>query len=207
MEWRRYFAAAIAVLFAGFTALIGSASLLRQKAQWTLQRMYVSPTDPRIILAGTTLGTYLSILIQMGTLTIGTVGMEWAIGRRPSQDSNIDLLGLSLLILAAAMAAMGLGAMIAGLARTHTQAAVHGRMIVMLMGSAGGVLFPVQLLPRPLQALARITYQYWALDGYTRLALGGGPVNILPHLAVLGAMGLLLFAAGNWFLRRRIGLL
>ena len=66
IQLTHYLAVAIAITFTGFTALVGSASLLQEKAQWTLQRMYVTPTRSGIILGGKTLGTYLNGLIQMG---------------------------------------------------------------------------------------------------------------------------------------------
>ena len=205
VELTHYLAAAIAVLFTGFWGLIGSATLWQEKAQWTLQRMHITPTRPGIILAGKTLGIYLGSLIQMVALVGGMAAMEWILSRGPSQGPKMDLLGLSVLILAVLMAATGVGVTIAGFARTYAQAANHGRAILLLMGLAGGVFFPVELFPRPLQALSRVTYHYWAMDGYLKLALGGGAISILPHVLILGVMGLLFFTIGGRFLRRRVG--
>jgi ABC-2 type transport system permease protein len=203
IEWGRYIAAAIAVLFAGFMAL-GSASLLQEKAQWTLQRMHITPTRPGIILAGKTVGAYLGSVIQMDALVGGMAAMEWVLSCSPSQGPKMDLIGLFLLILATPVAATGVGIVITGFARTYAQAANYGGAILLLMGLAGGVFFPVDLFPQPMQALSRITYHYWAMDGYVKLALGGSLVSILPNVLILGIMGLLLFPVGNWFLRRRM---
>jgi ABC-2 type transport system permease protein len=203
LELKRYFAAAIAILFTGFWGLIGSASLLREKAGWTLQRMYITPTHPGIILAGKTLGTYLGSLIQMLALVGGMAAMEWIGGEFPGP--KIDLPGLATLILAVLVSGTGLGVMIAGFATTYTQAANYGRAILLLMGLVGGFFFPVELFPEPLQALSRITYHYWAMDGYVKLALGGRAISILPHVFILVGMGCSFFIVGGWFLRRRIG--
>lgn len=205
IELTHYLAAAIAVLFTGFWGLIGSATLLQEKAQWTLQRMHITPTQPAIILAGKTLGIYLGSLIQMVALVGGMTAMEWILSSGPSQGPKINLLGLSLLILAVLVAATGVGLAIAGFARTYAQAANYGRAILLLMGLAGGVFFPVELFPKPLQALSHVTYHYWAMDGYLKLALGGSAISILPHVLILGGMGLLFSAIGGRFLRRRIG--
>ena len=205
VELTHYLAAAIAVLFTGFWGLIGNATLWQEKAQWTLQRMFITPTRPGIILAGKTLGIYLGSLIQMVALVGGMTAMEWILSSGPGQGPKIDPLGLSVLILAVLMAATGVGVTIAGFARTYAQAANHGRAILLLMGLAGGVFFPVELFPRPLQALSRVTYHYWAMDGYLKLALGGSAISILPHVVILGGMGLLFFTIGGRFLRRRIG--
>ena len=94
----------------------------------------------------------------------------------------------------------------AGFARTYAQAASYGAAILLLMALAGGIFFPVELFPRPMQALSRITFHYWAMDGYLKLALGGSTVSILPHVVILGVMGLSLVTIGGWIVRRRIGL-
>jgi len=205
IELTHYLAAAIAIFFSGYTALLGSASLWQEKAQWTLQRMVITPTRPGIILAGKTLGTYLRGLIQMGALVGGMTAMEWMLDSGPSQAPRVNLLGLSLLILVVVAAATGIGVAVAGLARTYAQAANYGAAILLLMALAGGIFFPVELFPRPIQALSRITFQYWAMDGYLKLALRGSAMSILPHVVILGGMGLLLVTIGGWFLKRRIG--
>ena len=205
LELTHYLAAAMAILFTGFTALIGSASLLQEKAQWTLQRMFITPTRPGIILAGKTLGTYLSGLIQIGVLIGGMAAVERILGSGPGQAANINLLGLSMLILSVVAAATGIGVAIAGLSRTYAQAANYGRAVLLLMGLAGGIFFPVELFPRPFGVLSRVTFHYWAMDGYLKLALGGSAISILLHVLILGGMGLLFFTIGSWFLRRRIG--
>jgi hypothetical protein len=38
-----------------------------------------------------------------------------------------------------------------------------------------------------------------------KLAFGGSAIDILPHVFILGTMGLLLVTIGGGFLRRRIG--
>ena len=206
IQLTHYLAAAIAITFTGFTALVGSASLLQEKAQWTLQRMYVTPTRSGIILGGKTLGTYLNGLIQMGALIGGMAALEWILNSGPGQTpSKINLLGLSMLVLSVVAAATGIGVAIAGFARTYAQAANYGRALLLLMGLAGGIFFPVELFPRPFDVLSRITFHYWAMNGYLKLASGGSAISILLHGLILAGMGLLFFTIGNWFLKRRIG--
>jgi len=205
-----YLAATIAIMFIGFTALMVSAGLFHDKAQWTLQRAYITPTRPGIILGGKILGTYLITLIQMGALASGLAGLERLLGTHASDalgaasPPGIDLLGLVLLILAVTTAATGVGVAIAGLAGTYTHAANYGRVFLVLMGLAGGIFFPVELFPPPIDLLSRITFQYWAMDGYLKLALGGGVTSIMLHCFVLITMGVLFFAIGSRALKRRI---
>ena len=151
-----YLAATITIMFIGFTTLILSAMIFQEKAQWTLQRVYITPTRPGIILAGKTLGTYLTGLIQMGVLIGAMAALEWILGSSPGQGLKINLLGLSTLVLAVVAAATGVGVAIAGLARTYTQAANYGLALLVLMGLAGGIFFPVELFPQPFDLLSRL---------------------------------------------------
>lgn len=205
----RQLAAAIAIFFAGFTGLLASAVLLQERAQWTLQRMAVTPTPPWVILAGKTAGIYLKGLIQIVVLLGCIAALEWLqrtptspIYRSANPPLALDPLGLGLLALALVAATTGFGAAIAAQARNYAQAINYGLGILALMGLIGGIFFPVNFFPPVLQAASRLTFHFWALDAYTRLALGAGAAAILPHLVALVSMGLLAFAFGVWSLRR-----
>jgi ABC-2 type transport system permease protein len=204
IQLTRYLAAAITILFAGFAGLVGSAALLQEKAQGTLQRMYITPTRSGIILGGNALGTYLCGLVQMCVLAAGMVALEILMSNGPGRGSRLDLGGLLILILALVGAATGLGLTVAGLARTSAQAVNYGGASLLLMGLIGGIFFPVELFPTPFDVLSRLTFHYWAMDGYLQLALGNSALSILPHTIVLAVMGAGFFVAGNCLLRRRI---
>lgn len=199
-----YLAATITVMFVSFAALILSAMLFQEKAQWTLQRLYITPTRPGIILSGKALGTFLTGLLQMTALVIGMAALEWVLGGRPGAGQKINPFGLAALVSAVAAATTGMGAMIAGLTKTYAQASNYGRALLLLMGLMGGVFFPVKLFPKPFDMLSRVTFHYWAIDGYVKLALGGDVRSIIPHVLILVVMGALFFAIGSHFLRRRI---
>ena len=205
IAWRRYLAAAIAVMFSGFMALTGSGSIFREKAQWTLQRLFTTPNPPGVILTGKTVGTYLGGLLHLGVLVGGMAVLERVLTRGGNPTQRVDPVGLALLVLAGLLAATGLGVAIAGLARTYTQATSWGGLALLLMGLLGGIFFPVELLPIPLRALSRATYFYWAMDGYLRLSRGEGAEAIWLHLAILATMGGLLFLVGSRRLRQRDG--
>jgi ABC-2 type transport system permease protein len=198
-----YLAAALAISFTGFTALMGSASLLEERSDGTLQRMYITPTRPWIVLGGKTLGTYANGLVQMGAMVGGVSALEGILGRGVDAGA-VDLLGLALITLATVAAATGLGVGVAGFARNYEQAATYGRAVVLLMGLVGGIFLPVALLPRPFHLLSRLTFQYWAMGGFLRTAARRSAFSILPHTLVLWVMGASFFAVGSLLLKRRI---
>ena len=198
----QYLAAAMAVLFTGFTALVGSASTLQEQAQGTLQRMLRTPTPLGVILGGKALGAYLNGLLQMAVLIAGMSGMAWLSGGGRGTAPALD--GLLMLIVAVVAAATGLGSLVAGLARSHTQAANGGRGMLLLMGLVGGIFFPVELFPPAFQWVPRLTFHYWAMDGYLKLARGAGLGDLVPHLLILGGMAALGLAFGHYFLLQRL---
>lgn len=206
-----YLAAGIAILAVGFTALIVTATLFQEKAQWTLQRVTSTPTQPWVIMGGKALGTYTLGFMQMVVLVGSMAALEQVLGGSPSggvgptAESLSSNLGLLLLIMTGTAAATGLGVTITGLARTYGQAANYGRAALILMGLAGGVFFPVELFPHPFDLVSRVTFHYWAMAGYRQWAAGGGLTSILPHALVMTAMAVLFFALGGCLVRRRIG--
>ena len=205
LDLARHIAAAIAVMFAGYWCLTGTASILQEQSQWTFQRMHVTPTRPSVILAGKALGVYVGAVAR--TLAfIGCMGaMEWIQSSAPLQGPRTNLLGLCLLVLSVPMATTGFGVAIAGLAGTITHAANYGRGILILMGLVGGIFFPADLFPKVLRPLSYASYHYWAMDGYQRMALGARTISVLPHALILACSGALLWSLGGWLLRRRNG--
>jgi len=202
-----YLAATIAITMLGLTSLLVSATLFQERVQWTLQRAYITPTRPGIILLGKTLGVYLVGLVQVTALIGGLALLEWMPGKGDSAGGlRLDLPGLASLVCAVVLAATGYGAAIAGAARSYAEAALLGGTLLIVLGLAGGIFFPVELMPGPLHLLSRGTPQFWAMDGYLRLARGEGAAAIAPNLLVLIVFGLVTIAAGAWLTRRRIEL-
>ncbi len=197
-----YFAATIAIVLVSLFTLMTSAALYQERAHWTLQRTYLSPTPPGVILWGKTLGSGLGGLLLMAVLILGLAGVERLLGG--GDGPALDGLGLALLALATVAAATGFGVAVAGLCQTYSQAASYGRGLAIVTGLLGGVFFPAALLPPPISLLSRLTFQYWAMDGYLSLARGNHLVEILPQVAVLIGMGLLSVAGGSRLLRRRV---
>ena len=199
-----YIAVAIAILFSGLTALMGSATLYQERAQWTWQRTLLAPVRPALILGAKTLATYLLCVLQMLVLLGSLVALETAFGNGQAHAGAVDLVGLGGLVLTEALAATGVGVVVAGLCGTYTRAANYGRMLLVLMGLVGGVFFPANLLPSVFAPLSRATFQYWAMEGYLCLARGEGAANVVLHMLVMAAMGGLFFVVGSLLTRQRL---
>ncbi len=180
-----YLAPGMALMFLMFTVSYGGRSILAEKAQGTLPRLLVSPTQAAQILGGKVFGIYLTGVAQMLILIGGTTllfQLKWG-----------DPLGVLVLVLAAVFGASGWGMFITALARTPAQVGSVGSAIMLIFGILGGSFISLEMMPPVVQIISKITPNAWALDGFTTLALGGTLPHLSTPITALLTMGLVLF--------------
>jgi ABC-2 type transport system permease protein len=90
------------------------------------------------------------------------------------------------LVVTAIMAATGIMALIATLARNAEQAANWQSVVAVILGLIGGTFFPVALAPGVLSKLTFAAPQAWFLRGLGDLRGGSVSVVWVPALAMLG---------------------
>lgn len=182
-----YLAPGMALMFLMYTVSYGGRSILAEKAQGTLPRLLVSPTNPTQILGGKVFGIYLTGVAQM-LILIGATSLlfqlKWG-----------DPLGVVLLVFAAVFGATGWGMIITALARTPAQVGSVGSATMLIFGILGGSFISLDQMPTYIQTISRITPNSWALDGFTTLALGGTLSNLSAPITALLTMGGVLFLA------------
>src|SRR3990170_1141042 len=189
-----YIAPAMALLFLMYTVGMGARSLLLEHEQGTLARLRASPTSESQVLGGKLFGTFLTGVAQLAILITATTlffRLEWG-----------SPLGLAALILAASAGATGWGAVLAAVTRSPSQVGSIGAALMLSFGILGGSFFSVELGPPLLQALARLTPNYWGLQGFTILASGGTLADLARPIAALWLTGLTLFAVAVPIFRR-----
>jgi ABC-type multidrug transport system permease subunit len=121
-------------------------------------------------------------------------GMSW--GPEP--------LWLLLVVGCTSLAAMGLALLVAALARTETQVAIYGTLLVLVLAGVSGCLMGDRsLMPEQMQQLSRLTPHAWALDAYRQLLTSWTPnlVVVAQSCAVLAAFGVGFVALAWWVLR------
>jgi ABC-type multidrug transport system permease subunit len=104
-------------------------------------------------------------------------------------------LWMQVVVACTSLAAMGLAMLIAGLAKTETQVAVYGVLLVLVLAGISGSLMPRDLMPEEMRRFSYITPHAWALDAYSQLLL-----NPSPEMAIVGQACLVLTAFGVGFL-------
>lgn len=195
------FGAANAVLFMMFTAQAGANSLLEERRDGTLGRLLSTPTPRIVILLGKLVGTFFTAVAQLVLLFIFLT----LIGSLMSGEFQFiwgnNLPAIALVVVAAAIAASGLGTLLTALVRTPEQGGVIGTTVVLAMGILGGTFFTTEGIP-VLETLRQFTINYWGTDAFTRLAQN--QTDIGAHLLVLLGLGLAMFALGVVIFNRRL---
>ncbi len=180
-----YMAPGMALFFLMYTVTYGGRSILAERAQGTLPRILVSPTNAAQILGGKVFGIYLTGVAQVSILILASslfFQVKWG-----------DPTGMAVLILAAVFGATGWGMLITALARNPNQVASIGSAIMLIFGLLGGSFISLEMMPAPVQLFSRITPNSWALDGFTTLALGGALPQLTEPIIALLIMGSVLF--------------
>lgn len=184
----------MALLFLMNAVSRGAASVLGERTAGTLQRILVSPTSVFQALSGKMLGIFFIALSQLILLIGGSAllfQLRWG-----------DGLALAALIVTTALAATGWGALLAAIARTPAQAGSAGTALMLAFGVLGGNFGANVPLPSGLSALGAITPNRWGMNGFERLAAGGGLSEIGLNLAALCVLAAVTLGIATILFRR-----
>jgi ABC-2 type transport system permease protein len=174
---KSFYAAGMAVFFVFFTVGFGVSGLLEERANGTLARLAAAPIARSAILGGKLLTSLIMGVVSMGVLVVATTllfGASWG-----------DPLGVGVLVIAAVLAAMGIMALVATLAKTQEQAGNWQTIVAMVLGLLGGTFFPVSQAPGLLSNLTLLTPQAWFMRGLGDLRAGSLSTVWTPALVML----------------------
>jgi ABC-2 type transport system permease protein len=190
-----YMAPGMAIFFLMYTVTQGGRSILAEREFGTLARMLISPTSSAQILSGKVVSIFASGFLQVGLLILTTAllfNLRWGAP-----------LAVVALIAAVCLAATGWGILLASFATTSWQVSGIGSALMLLFGILGGTFLPVSILSPAVRQFAKITPNYWAIEGFNTLASGGELADILPMIGALLLMALILFLISALAARRR----
>ena len=184
------------VMFAFFLVLTVGGLFVAERRQGTLVRLRAAPITRWQLLMGKLIPCLLLSLFQgVFLLTAGRLffGMSW--GSQP--------LWLLAVVATTSLAAMGLAMLIAGLAKTETQVAVYGSLLVLVLAAVSGSLMPRALMPETMVHLSYVTPHAWALDAYSQLLLNESPEIsiVVQSCLVLSGFGVGFLALAWWLIR------
>jgi ABC-2 type transport system permease protein len=191
-----FYAAAIGVMFLLFTASGSAGALLDEAESGTLDRVLSSRITMTSLLAGKL--TY-NTLLAFTQLTVMFL-WAWAVFHL---DFFSHIPGFVVMGLSTAVAVAAFGLLLASFCHTRAQLGALSTLLVLIMSSIGGSMFPRYLMPEAMQKAGLLTINAWAIDGFTKVFWRDQPVTALwPQVTVLLTVGIVLFVVARRVARR-----
>ncbi len=191
-----YLSAGMAVFFLFFTVAFGVSGLLEERRLGTMQRLLAAPVSRSSIIVGKALTSFALGILSMTVLVVAStllIGAEWG-----------NPLGVALLVVAAVVAAMGILAVVAAVAKNQEQASNFQAIIALVLAFLGGTFFAIAQVGGFMATLGLFTPHAWFLRGLGDLQ-GGELADILPSVGALLAFGLVTGGIAWFFLQRSVG--
>ena len=191
-----FYAAAIGVMFLLFTASGSAGVLLDEADSGTLDRVLSSHITMTTLLAGKL--TY-NTLLAFTQLTVMFL-WAWAV-------FHVDLFshipGFIVMGISTAIAVAAFGMLLASICHTRAQLGAVSTLLILIMSSVGGSMFPRYFMPPAMQKAGLFTINAWAIDGFTKVFWRDLPITALwPQVSVLLAVGIVLFLIARRVARR-----
>ena len=181
-------------LFAIFFIVISfSGNLIKERQDGSFARLMTTPCSYFTYLTSK-LAVYLTVcllqfflIVAMGVWLFPVVGLP--------EFSMAGHLGYCLIVVVcAALAAIGFGMIISTFATTHQQAAIFGAVAVVILSAIGGIWVPTFLMPKFLNALSKVSPLNWGIEAFYDILLRGkGPQAFMPECALLLAFAVICF--------------
>jgi ABC-2 type transport system permease protein len=191
-----FYAAAIGVMFLLFTASGAAGALLDEAESGTLDRVLSSRVTMTSLLLGKL--TYNSLLAFSQLVVMFLWG--WVVFKL---DFWSHLPGFVVMGVCTAVAVASFGMLLASICRTRAQLGALSTLVILVMSSIGGSMFPRFLMPDAMQKAGLLTINAWAIDGFTKIFWRDEPVSHLwPQVLVLMGTAVVFFAIARRVARR-----
>ncbi len=179
----------MSTLYVIFTVLGGTVVLLRERRQWTLQRLGALPLTRAQILGGKIL-TYFTLGMIQYSIVFG-------VGLAVGLDLGDDLWAMFALMVAFTLCMTALALALATRITSEGQANGLRNLIGLTLAPLGGAWWPLEIVPTFMQRIGHLSPVAWVMDGFHKLLFTQGNfVDVLPEISILLAIALVLFGIG-----------
>jgi ABC-type multidrug transport system permease subunit len=194
-----YILPGMGVFFLMFAAAAAAGDLHRERVGGTLRRLLVAPLGNSDLLVGKWLFAMLNGLLQLAVLfAAGKLLFRMSLGPDPWA------LPLAAVATSAMLASLFLP--LALLTANEKQMGTISTGVTLFMALVGGNFINIDQTPAALQAVGRLTPNYWANLTFNDIVVHGrGVADILPRVAVLFGIAAVLLAIAVAIFRRRGG--
>jgi len=191
-----FYAAAIGVMFLLFTASGAAGALLDEAESGTLDRVLSSRVTMTSLLLGKLTYNSLLAFTQLAVMFL----WGWAVFKL---DFWSHIPGFLVMGVSTAVAVAAFGLLLASICHTRAQLGALSTLVILIMSSIGGSMFPRYFMSESMQKAGLLTINAWAIDGFTKVFWRDEPISHLwPQVLVLVAIGVTLFAIARRLARR-----
>ena len=183
------------VMFVFFGAALSAEAIVRERQNHTLERLLASSVKRESILGGIFTGTATKGLIQILLFwVVGILAFNTDLGLSPAA---VIILSILMVIMSSAF-----GIMLATLVKTQRSAGSIAVLASLVLAPLGGCWWPLFILPKWMQALAKITPHGWATTGFNKLMLFGADFSaVIPEMLALIGFAALFGIIAIWRFR------
>jgi ABC-2 type transport system permease protein len=191
-----FYAAGIGVMFLLFSASAAGGAILDESESGTLDRILSSRVTMTKLLLGKMAYAALLGFTQLTVMFLwGALAFQVELFRH--------LGGFVIMAGVTSLASAGLGLTLAASCKTRAQLSSLTTLVVLVMSALGGSMVPRFLMPELLQKIGYLTFNAWAIEGFTKIFWREEPVtHIWPQVLVLLAAAGLFFAIARRLARR-----
>jgi ABC-2 type transport system permease protein len=185
------------VLFMFLIALTGSGDMVEERRLGISRRCVAAPTRASVVVLGSAMGRYAIALIQAVAIMVFTAfffDVSWG-----------NPIGVGALVAAFALVSTAAGLLVGAVARSMEQATSFGPVVGIALGMLGGCMWPLEIVPKTIGRVGRLTPHSWAVRGLVDL-MGGtaDTARIVRSVLVLLLFAAVLLPLAGWRLRRAI---
>jgi ABC-2 type transport system permease protein len=171
-------------LFAMFFVVIPFASaMIKEREDGSLSRLLTMPCSYGMIMISKIVVYLVVCYLQFISIMVMGVYVFPILGL-PALETGGKLISLSVMALAAAMAAIGYGISVGTLARTHQQAAIFASISVVILAAVGGIWVPVFIMPHFFRILSTVSPLNWGLNGFYDILVRNTGLTGVIHYAL-----------------------
>lgn len=183
------------VMFVFFGASLGAESIVRERQNHTLERLLTGSITRTEILGGIFTGSVIKGILQVLIFWLfGILAFGADLGLAPGA---VILLSFIVVIMSSAFSLM-----LATLVKTQRSASSAGVLTALILAPLGGCWWPLFILPKWMQGLAKVTPHGWANTGFNKLMLFGAEFgDVIPEMLVLIVFAAVFGAIAVWKFR------
>lgn len=171
--------------------------IIRERVGGTLERVFMATYRRHEVLTGYLFGYSLIILAQTIVVMVASKYMF-----RITYGKNLPLIFITIFLLG--VVSIALAMFVSNFARRESHAMVSIPLILLPAFLLGGLIFPVEVLPRWLQIVSYIfPLRYANIPIQKVLIEGATAADVWPHIAGLAAYGFVMIVLGSMTLKDR----